>query len=70
MKPSIKHILSLLFILFSSYAFAQMSICKGEPLYGYGKKFYNNTAHDIEQIYPLESELKYNSNSSLLYDDE
>ncbi|MFW0764837.1 hypothetical protein ACN0IV_03210 [Trabulsiella odontotermitis] len=70
MKSSIKHILLLLRIFFSSYTFLQISICKEEPLYGYGKKFYNNTAHDIEKIYPLESELKYNSNSSSLYDDE
>ncbi|KNC93004.1 hypothetical protein GM30_14560 [Trabulsiella odontotermitis] len=39
-----------------------MSACENGPQYGYGKRFYDNVAHDVEKIYPLKSELKYNSN--------
>ena len=40
--------------------------CKGEMLYGYGKLYYNNTAHEKEGVYPLTLQNKYKTTFPLI----
>ena len=51
------YLFSSIFILHIAFAFAfalsYETSCKGEMLYGYGKLYYNNTAHKKEGVYPL-----------------
>ena len=56
-----KHLVfSILIFKFASASSEEQS-CNGAPLYGYGKLYYNNTAHDKEEIYPLTLQKKYSN---------
>ncbi len=47
------YLFSSIFILHIAFALSYETSCKGEMLYGYGKLYYNNTAHKKEGVYPL-----------------
>lgn len=47
------YLISSIFILHIAFALSYETSCKGEMLYGYGKLYYNNTAHKKEGVYPL-----------------
>lgn len=47
------YLFSSIFILHIAFALSYETSCKDEMLYGYGKLYYNNTAHKKEGVYPL-----------------
>lgn len=55
------YLLPSIFILHIAVALSQEPSCKGDILYGYGKLYYDNTAHQKEDIYPLTLQQKYKS---------
>ncbi len=68
------YLFSSIFILHIAFAFAfafafalsYETSCKGEMLYGYGKLYYNNTAHKKEGVYPLTLKNKYKTTFPLI----
>lgn len=59
------YLFSSIFILHIAFALSYETSCKGEMLYGYGKLYYNNTAHKKEGVYPLTLKKKNTSQLSL-----
>lgn len=60
------YLFSSIFILHIAFALSYETSCKGEMLYGYGKLYYNNTAHEKEGVYPLTLQNKYKTTFPLI----
>lgn len=62
------YLFSSIFILHIAFALSLSyeTSCKGEMLYGYGKLYYNNTAHEKEGVYPLTLQNKYKTTFPLI----
>ena len=63
------YLFSSIFILHIAFALSYETSCKGEMLYGYGKLYYNNTAHKKEGVCPLTLKNKYKSTFPLIKKD-
>lgn len=59
-------ILHIAFALSLSLSLSYETSCKGEMLYGYGKLYYNNTAHEKKGVYPLTLQNKYKTTFPLI----